>query len=43
MANYPPEPFRINVTESIRHILPEEREAALNETGYNLFAIKLIK
>jgi tryptophanase len=38
--HYPPEPFRIKVTESIRLISPEEREAALIEAGYNLFQIK---
>ena len=37
---YPPEPFRIKVTESIRLILPEEREARLVDAGYNLFALK---
>jgi tryptophanase len=37
---YPPEPFRIKVTESIRLIPPEAREAALKEAGYNLFAVK---
>ncbi|MBN2115375.1 MAG: tryptophanase [Anaerolineales bacterium] len=37
---YPPEPFRIKVTESIRLISPEAREAALREAGYNLFALK---
>ena len=40
MAAYPPEPFRIKVTESIRLIPPEAREAALREAGYNLFLIK---
>jgi tryptophanase len=31
------------MTESIHLLLPEEREAALKEAGYNLFAIKSIK
>ncbi|MDP1715313.1 MAG: tryptophanase [Anaerolineales bacterium] len=39
MPTYPPEPFRIKVTESIRLISPEEREAALKEAGYNLFSM----
>ena len=38
--HYPPEPFRIKVTEPIRLIPREEREAALQEAGYNLFALK---
>ena len=37
---YPPEPFRIKVTESIRLIPRAEREAKLKEAGYNLFALK---
>ncbi|MEW6288076.1 MAG: tryptophanase [Chloroflexota bacterium] len=37
---YPPEPFRIKVTEPIRLIPREEREAALKAAGYNLFALK---
>ncbi len=40
MPTYPPEPFRIKVTESIRLIPPAERENALKEGGYNLFAVK---
>ncbi|HET9588966.1 MAG TPA: tryptophanase, partial [Anaerolineales bacterium] len=38
--HYPPEPFRIKVTEPIRLISPEEREARLLESGYNLFLMK---
>ena len=40
MPHYPPEPFRIKVTESIRLISPEEREDRLREAGYNVFALK---
>ncbi len=40
MPSYPPEPFRIKVTEPIRLISREAREAALKEAGYNLFAVK---
>ena len=37
---YPPEPFRIKVTEPIRLIPPDERKQRLKEAGYNLFALK---
>ncbi|MCJ7434001.1 MAG: hypothetical protein MUO77_10990, partial [Anaerolineales bacterium] len=37
---YPPEPFRIKMTETIRLISPKEREAALKGAGYNVFALK---
>jgi len=40
MPSYPPEPFRIKVTESICLIPPAEREKALKEAGYNLFSMK---
>ena len=38
--NYPPEPFRIKVTEPIHLVPREEREAKLKEAGYNLFSMK---
>ena len=37
---YPPEPFRIKVVESIHLPSREEREAALQAAGYNLFSLK---
>jgi len=40
MPTYSPEPFRIKMTEPIRLISREAREAALKEAGYNLFSIK---
>ena len=39
-TSYPPEPFRIKVTELIRRISREERESKLKEAGYNLFSLK---
>ncbi|MBK8780547.1 MAG: tryptophanase [Anaerolineales bacterium] len=39
-SSYPPEPFRIKVTEAIHLIPPAEREKALKEAGYNLFLMK---
>ena len=38
--HYPPEPFRIKVTESIRLISRAARETALQVAGYNTFALK---
>ncbi|MCL4824138.1 MAG: hypothetical protein KJZ57_07970, partial [Anaerolineales bacterium] len=40
MPIYPPEPFRIKMTEPIRLVSREARESALKEAGYNLFAVK---
>jgi tryptophanase len=40
MSIYPPEPFRIKVVESIHLPSREEREAALQAAGYNLFSLK---
>lgn len=39
MAIHPPEPFRIKVVESIRLISRAEREDALRQAGYNVFAL----
>src|SRR5256884_8379744 len=33
------EPFRIHSTQAIKHITPQEREAALQRVGYNLFGL----
>src|SRR5688572_27044520 len=38
--HYPPEPFRIKVTEPIRLISRDEREVRLADAGYNMFALK---
>jgi tryptophanase len=40
MPHYPPEPFRIKMTEPVRLISAESREARLKEAGYNVFTIK---
>ncbi len=37
---YPPEPFRIKVTEPIQLISPEDRGKRIREAGYNLFALR---
>ncbi|MFN2121361.1 MAG: tryptophanase [Anaerolineales bacterium] len=37
---HPPEPFRIKVTEQIQLIPPAEREARMQEAGYNVFALR---
>jgi tryptophanase len=40
MPHYPPEPFRIKMTEPVRLISAESRKACLKEAGYNVFTIK---
>lgn len=40
MTEYPPEPFRIKMTEPIKRIDRHEREIALRNAGYNLFGLK---
>jgi len=34
------EPFRIHSTQAIQHTTPEERDAALQRSGYNLFGLR---
>ncbi len=40
MPSYPVEPFRIKMTEPIRLISPEERRIAMQQAGFNLFALR---
>ncbi len=40
MPAHPPEPFRIKMTETIRLISPQERDARIKEAGYNLFSLR---
>ncbi len=40
MPVHPPEPFRIKSVEPIRLISPQERLAAMQQAGYNLFALR---
>ncbi len=40
MPEYPAEPFRIKVVESLRRTTREEREALLKSAGYNVFKLK---
>jgi tryptophanase len=40
MIKHPPEPFRIKMIEPIRLIERQEREEALKQAGYNVFALR---
>lgn len=40
MAQFPVEPFKIKVVESIRRTTAKEREEILDAVGYNLFAVR---
>ncbi|HZW03693.1 MAG TPA: beta-eliminating lyase-related protein, partial [Anaerolineaceae bacterium] len=40
MTHYPAEPFRIKMVEPIRLPSADERQAAMQAAGYNLFALK---
>jgi len=40
MPSYPPEPFRIKMVEPIRLISPQQRLAAIQQGGYNLFSLR---
>ena len=40
MPIHPPEPFRIKMVEPIKMIEPEDRQIALQASGFNLFALK---
>lgn len=40
MVQYPAEPFRIKSVEPIHLISPEERRAAMETAGYNLFTLR---
>jgi tryptophanase len=39
MSRHPAEPFRIKMVEPIRRISPDERRAAMQKAGYNLFSL----